>query len=193
MAGSLRVTGGRLVRRRFSVPEEADRGLVRPTSDRVREALFSSLGSALETFTGLEVLDAWAGSGALGIEALSRGAARVTFVESSRRVASTLTRNLKELGLEREGEVVIADVARALDRLGEERFDLILADPPYAQPLEPVLPSLVRALKPDGILVMERDKRASDPAPPALSLVRDKVYGQTRVTMWQRDEAREVP
>lgn len=194
MAGSLRVTGGRLVRRRFAVPGEADRGAVRPTSDRVREALFSSLGSVLdEGFFGLEVLDAWAGSGALGIEALSRGAARATFIEKSRRVSATLSRNLRELGLTADSEVMVADVGRALERLGEERFDLVLADPPYGEVLEPVLPALVRALKPDGILVLERDKRASDSPPPALSLLRDRVYGQTRVTTWQRSEAREVP
>lgn len=187
MAGSLRVTGGRLARRLFAVPDDADRGHVRPTSDRVREALFSSLGSALdEGFAGMEVLDAWAGSGALGIEALSRGAARVTFVEKNRRVSATLKRNLLDLALVDESEIVVDDVARALERLGEGRFDLVLADPPYRDPLEAVLPALVRALKPNGILVMERDKRASDPPPPGLSLVRDKVYGHTRVTMWRR-------
>lgn len=190
MAGSLRVTGGRLVRRLFAVPDDADRGHVRPTSDRVREAMFSSLGSVLpEGFASIDVLDAWAGSGALGIEALSRGAARATFVEQNRRVSATLKRNLIDLGLVASADVVVDDTARALQRLGDERFDLVLVDPPYADPLEPVLPGLVRVLKPDGILVMERDKRASDPEPPGLSLVRDRVYGQTRVTMWRRSLA----
>lgn len=194
MAGSLRVTGGRLARRLFAVPDDADRGFVRPTSDRVREALFSSLYSVLgDALIGSEVLDAWAGSGALGIEALSRGAARVTFVEKNRRVSATLKRNLLDLGLVGDSEVIVDDVARVLERVDEGRFSLVLADPPYADPLELVLPALVRSLAPDGLLVMERDKRASDPPPPGLSLVRDKVYGHTRVTMWLRDQPREVP
>lgn len=187
MAGTLRVTGGRLVRRLFAVPDDADRGHVRPTSDRVREALFSSLSSALPGgFSGAVVLDAWAGSGALGIEALSRGAAHVTFIEKNRRVSATLKRNLLDLELVARADVIVDDAARALRSLDDARFDLVLVDPPYAEPLEPLLPSLVRVLQQDGILVMERDKRAPDPTPPGLSLVRDKVYGQTRVTMWTR-------
>ncbi len=187
MAGSLRVTGGRLVRRLFAVPDDADRGHVRPTSDRVREALFSSLESTLAGgLGGITVLDPWAGSGALGIEALSRGAARTTFVEQNRRVSATLKRNLIDLGLTDEADVIVDDATRALARLPEAGYDLVLVDPPYRQPLEALLPALARLLREGGVLVLERDKQAVDPPPPGLSLVRDRVYGQTRVTMWRR-------
>lgn len=187
MAGSLRVTGGRLVRRLFAVPDEADKGHVRPTSDRVREAVFSSLETALnDGFAGIAALDGWAGSGALGIEALSRGAARVTFIERNKRVSAALKRNLIDLGLTGEADVIVDDAARALARLPDASFDLVLVDPPYKEPLEALLPALVRVLREGGVLVLERDKKAVDPSPPGLSLVRDKVYGETRVTMWRR-------
>lgn len=187
MAGSLRVTGGRLVRRHFAVPDDADRGQVRPTSDRVREALFSSLQTLLEDgLDGVHALDAWAGSGALGIEALSRGASRATFLEKNKRVAATLKQNLTDLGLAPDADVIVDDAVRALERLPQDSFDLILMDPPYKEPLERALPAVVRVLREGGVLVLERDKKAVDPEPPGLSLVRDKVYGLTRVTMWRR-------
>jgi 16S rRNA (guanine966-N2)-methyltransferase len=102
---------------------------VRPTMDRVREAIFSSLGEAV---IGARVLDLFAGSGSLGIEALSRGAASATFVESDRRAKLVLEKNLARCGL--QGEIVAADVFRFLEqRMGTTRWDIILADPPYAK------------------------------------------------------------
>lgn len=184
MAGELRVTGGRLVRRRFKVPDLADKGLVRPTSDRVREALFSSLGPHLD---GARVLDAFAGSGALGIEALSRGAARATFLEKDPRVARVLRDNLATLGLTDEAEVRVGDARRALATLDEGAFDLVLADPPYALALdEELLAGLARAVAEGGLLVLERDTRSQDPVVPGLSLCRDRVYGSTRVSTWEK-------
>merc|ERR1711969_265866 len=105
-AGGLRVTGGRLGGRRFRAPG----GGVRPTADRVRESLFARLGD----LSGRQVLDLYAGSGALGLEAFSRGAAGVVFVERSPRVARVLRKNLVELGLEAEARVVAADASAAL-------------------------------------------------------------------------------
>lgn len=123
----LRVTGGELRGRRFRSPGAVD---VRPTSDRIREALFMRLGS----FEGTRVLDLYAGSGALGIEALSRGADFVVFVERSRRTVSVLRRNLQELALEERSRIVVCEAATALARLarGGERFQTIFLDPPYA-------------------------------------------------------------
>jgi 16S rRNA (guanine(966)-N(2))-methyltransferase RsmD len=103
---------------------------VRPTSDRVREAIFNSLG---QFFDGGEVLDLYAGTGALGIEALSRGFVQATFVEKNARAAHTIRENLKRAGFAKEGEVLREDAVEAVDRLisSRRKFHLIFADPPY--------------------------------------------------------------
>jgi 16S rRNA (guanine966-N2)-methyltransferase len=185
MAGTLRITGGRLARRRMAVPEAADHGEVRPTSDRVREALFSSLEAGGDV-ADARVLDAFAGSGALGIEALSRGATEVVFIERSKRVGQVLAENLAALGLKGQTEVLLEDAPLALARLEPASFDLVLADPPYKLGLAELSASLARLLRPGGLLVLERDKRSDDVPPPGLLLERDRVYGSTRVTLWRR-------
>ena len=103
---------------------------VRPTADRVREAWMSALGGSLE---GLTVLDLFAGSGALGLEALSRGAEHVTFVESSRSAAAVLLANVELLGAADECTLRQEDVFRYLKRVPEGTFDVALADPPYGR------------------------------------------------------------
>ncbi|TMA33838.1 MAG: 16S rRNA (guanine(966)-N(2))-methyltransferase RsmD [Deltaproteobacteria bacterium] len=121
----MRVTGGRLGGRRLVAPPSG----VRPTADRVREALFARLSD----LDGVCVLDLYAGTGALGIEALSRGAEHAVFVERSNASLSALRRNLRTLELDDLARVVRGDVRGALRRLAGEgmRFDLVLADPPY--------------------------------------------------------------
>ena len=125
---SVRVVAGTAKGRRLAVP--SGRGL-RPTTDRVREAVFSALESR-GGVEGLAAVDLFAGSGALGIEALSRGAASVTFVEADPAAARTVRANLEATGLP-GGRVVQADVLTFLgSRLGDEAFDLAFADPPYS-------------------------------------------------------------
>lgn len=125
----MRVIGGTHRGRRLAAP----RGLrTRPTADRVREALFDILGPAVR---GQRVLDLFAGTGAVGIEALSRGAAHVVFVERDRDAVRTLRANLSALGLSRDrAPVVVADAVTSIARLGrtEPPFDLVFLDPPYA-------------------------------------------------------------
>ncbi len=131
---------------------------VRPTSDRVREALFNSLG---QFFDGGEVLDLYAGTGALGIEALSRGCERATFVETSGRAVAAIRENLRRANFEERGEVVRGDVAgEVLGKLegGGRRFDLIFADPPYkisGLKLRDVVRRLPALLTPSGRVVVE--------------------------------------
>src|SRR5580692_6775643 len=138
----MRVIAGRLGGRRLTAP----RGMAtRPTSDRVREALFSALGP----LGGAAVLDLYAGTGALGIEALSRGAARATFVESARPALAALRDNLAALGLEGAARVLAMPVERAVTRLGGA-FDLVLADPPYAETAH--VPRVIEALAKAGAL-----------------------------------------
>lgn len=177
----MRVGAGRFRGRRLrTIPGLA----VRPTSDRVKTCIFDILGDRV---SGAMVLDLFAGSGALGIEALSRGAARVVFVDSSRRVLMALEENLRALGLRDSAEVVCSDVRRYLRRWqGEQPFDLAFADPPYDFcAYEALLGTLAERslLHPGGMLVLEHRKglHLSFPAE-ALELVRTKEFGTTAVS-----------
>jgi pantetheine-phosphate adenylyltransferase len=189
VTGQLRITGGSLARRRIDVPAAADKGLVRPTSDKVREALFSSLASRVQS---ARVLDVFAGSGALGFEALSRGAASATFIERDPKTAATLAENARALGLEERCDVVIQDAPRALAALVamDARFEVIVCDPPYARTLDDVAPHFEKLLAPAGVLVVER--AAADPAPvvSGLSVSKQRVYGDTTTWTFSREGAR---
>jgi pantetheine-phosphate adenylyltransferase len=147
----------------------------------VREALFARL----EPLEGLTVLDLFAGSGALGIEALSRGARRAVFVDRAAGSVSILRRNLRELGLQARARVVRGDALAVLPRL-RERFDLVLLDPPYASG---GIPRALRAIAQSGILapgatlVVEESSRQSEPAStPGLVVVDRRRYGETLLT-----------
>ncbi|HEY5621271.1 MAG TPA: 16S rRNA (guanine(966)-N(2))-methyltransferase RsmD [Pontiella sp.] len=177
----MRITSGLLRNRRFIVPEKE----VRPTMESVREAVFSSLGGSCE---GLLVLDLFAGSGALGLEAWSRGAESVTFVEQSPQVFRILKENIDELEGEGLGEThcIKADALHWCERSGQQ-FDLILADPPYDLPhaMALTLDRIERhsVLTPDGILVYELRSKDAPEVSDAWQVLRDKRYGKTRVLM----------
>jgi 16S rRNA (guanine966-N2)-methyltransferase len=173
-----RIVSGVAGGRRLAVPPSG----VRPTGDRAREGLFNSLGTLLD-LEGARVLDLYAGSGALGLEALSRGAAEVVFVESGPRVLPVLRRNLATVGLP-GGRVVAGSVPTVVAGPAPARFDLVLADPPYATPAAEVL-AVLRALvtgewlAPDAVLVVERSSR--EPPwewPTPLAALRDRRYGE---------------
>jgi 16S rRNA (guanine966-N2)-methyltransferase len=152
----------------------------RPTGDRVREALFSILADV----TGARVLDLYAGSGALGIEALSRGAASATFVERDARAAATVERNLASLGL--EAPILRQDALRFLAR-AEGTFDLVFCDPPYDSPsrLAGSLAERLPGVTPEGArIVTESDKRKPLELP--FPLVTERSYGDTRIAIHVR-------
>lgn len=182
MVGRLRITGGALARRMIDVPPGADQHIVRPTSDKVREALMAALAGRIEDQL---VVDLFAGSGALGIEALSRGAARCTFVEKDKKSARVIEENLRALDLMGRARVVIDDAARFLKSAAAASFGLVLVDPPYATPIERFHADLVRILAPAGTLVFERDKRTVEAQPPGMRVVRDRLYGDTRVIVYE--------
>jgi 16S rRNA (guanine966-N2)-methyltransferase len=160
----------------------APKGLdTRPTSDRVREAAFNLIGPV----DGASVLDLFAGSGAMGLEAMSRGAASVTFVESDRDACRTIDRNVEKLRV--KGATVVQQ--DALQALSTERrsYDLILCDPPYGYEQQSSLaPYLVRALAPDGLLVYEAGAR-EEPAIEGLSVRTSRTYGAARLTLFQHE------
>jgi 16S rRNA (guanine966-N2)-methyltransferase len=170
----MRVVAGAFKGRRLQAPRGSR---TRPTADRVREALFSMLGDV----SGARVLDLYAGSGALGIEALSRGAASATFVERDPRAVAALRRNLEAVGS--DAEVRRQDALRFVAS-GPGAFDLVFLDPPYdsavrmAEPLSELLPAV---LTQGARVVTESDKRA--PLELSLPLELERVYGDTRVAI----------
>jgi 16S rRNA (guanine966-N2)-methyltransferase len=172
----VRVVAGRHKGRPLKAPPG---GGTRPTADRVREALFSILGPV----NGLRVLDLYAGSGALGIEALSRGAQAPTFVEHDHRAAAIVRANLDALG--EDAELVVDDALRWLERAAGERvFDLVLVDPPYdsAPRLGETLSGRMPAvLSDDAVIVTESDKR--NPLILDLPLTSERSYGDTRIAI----------
>ena len=185
--GRLRIVAGSLKGRRIAAPTV---GQVRPTSEKVREALFDILGG---TVVGARALDAFAGSGAIGCEALSRGAREVVFVESDPRVARVLCANLGSLGVQDRSRILVVDAT--VDAIGIEAlgpFDLILADPPYggdmaARFLRRV--SAGRLLGPGGLLVMEVASRgAALQAEPEIKWIRRAAYGDTRLEFYEPSE-----
>jgi 16S rRNA (guanine966-N2)-methyltransferase len=181
VAGS---AGGRVLR----APEGT---ATRPTSDRVREAMFNALRS-LDAVEGATVADLYAGSGALGIEALSRGAGSVTFVESSHAARSVIEDNLRTTGLAERATVVAGDAIAHLEAT-PGGFDLILADPPYADTdIDTVVAALSGWVAPDGLVILERSTRSAAPAWPAfLTASRVRKYGDTALH-WAEHHAAEA-
>ena len=172
----MRVVAGELGGRRLRPPPGRR---TRPTADKVREALFSILGEV----QGSRVLDLFAGSGALGIEALSRGAASAVFVDSAAAAAAAVRGNLSDLGV--EGDVQRRDALRYLSSAaGERLFDLVLIDPPYdsaaglAGPLAELLPPV---LTDNALIVTESHKR--QPLELPFPLARERIYGDTRLAV----------
>jgi len=174
------ISGEARGRRLKTPPGEA----TRPTSDRVREALFSALEAALGSLTGLRFLDLYAGSGAVGLEAMSRGAGLLTSVESDRRTAKLIQDNAKALGFGNV-EVLAHPVARVLGQPPRAPYDVVFADPPYPldnADLEQMLGLLVthQWLATGSVLVVERSARSVEPAwPRGLVRERQRKYGET--------------
>jgi 16S rRNA (guanine966-N2)-methyltransferase len=170
----LRVVAGTFKGRRLTAPRGTR---TRPTADRVREALFSMLGDV----GGARVLDLYAGSGALGIEALSRGADSAVFVERDAQAVAAIERNLAAVGV--EANLVRQDVVRFLAR-ADGAFDLVFCDPPYdsaaglAGPLAEPLPALCAE---DARIVTESDKR--NPLVLPFPLLVERAYGDTRIAI----------
>ncbi|HEX8371828.1 MAG TPA: 16S rRNA (guanine(966)-N(2))-methyltransferase RsmD [Chthoniobacterales bacterium] len=167
------------------IPLQIPKHDLRPTMDKVKGAIFSSLG---EVVVGARVLDLFAGSGGLGIEAMSRGAAQLTMVESNAKALEAISANLRKTRM--EGTVCREDVFHFLKR-NTAMFDLIFADPPYAKTAGAVdycdqlwhSQELARALAPDGFFILERAPGADVPATSFFQLVRQKRYGASEVLL----------
>ena len=163
---------------------------VRPTADRVKEAVFSSLASRFGSFAGLNVLDLFSGSGSLGIEALSRGSKSAVFVDSHPESIRLSRENLQLTGFDKVATLLLMDAVKALRHLSGQgiSFDIILVDPPYADKVmaERVLGLLgeLSLTARDGVVVFETDNRCELHPPDRFQLDSRKVYGDTAIWMF---------
>lgn len=183
----MRVTGGEFCGRTLKVP---DSEAIRPTQDRVREALFSILTPELR---GSKFLDLFAGSGSVGIEALSRGASSVVFVENARRHIAVLEANLKTLSLTPpKVEVVASQVESWVSAYNGAGFSIAFADPPYALWREGGLVEFLKLLAQrsvvclEGLFIAETDMAMDAQEVEGWELLRDRLYGKTRIAIWRR-------
>ena len=180
----MRIIAGRLRRRPLDTPEGH---LTRPTMDRTRESLFHLVGSRMD-LKDARVLDLFAGSGALGLEAVSRGAADVVFVESSGQVLQFARQNAENLEVDDQCWFLRSDAVAYLTNYSGPPFDLIMADPPYGLEEMTQMPALARPhLTPGGLFVLEHDKRHTfDESYPGFDTSRP--YGRTHVTVFLAEQ-----
>jgi 16S rRNA (guanine966-N2)-methyltransferase len=178
----MRVIAGTARGRQLLAPK--DKG-TRPISDRVKESLFGAIGARI---VGARVLDLYAGSGAVGIEALSRGAASATFVERARPAVTVIRENLARTGLSEGAEVRAQAVETFLAATPEGRWDVVVLDPPYAErtldlPLERLRPHLA----PGALVVVKHFWRTPMPAGAGLTITRTKRFGETALTFLEEE------
>jgi 16S rRNA (guanine966-N2)-methyltransferase len=177
----LRVIAGSLKGRRLKAPTWEG---LRPTSDKLRETLFNILAPRIR---GARVLDGYAGTGAIGIEAISRGAAMVTFVERDRRAQALIAENLAHCGVESGYAIIRETVARAIDDCGVTKaFEIVLLDPPYDQQPDAVMAAAGELLTPHGVLVLEHARRQVAPeAAGSLVRVREVASGSSALAFYE--------
>jgi 16S rRNA (guanine966-N2)-methyltransferase len=181
----MRVIAGRAKGHRLKSPASG----TRPMTDRMKESIFSSLGD----LAGLEVLDLFAGSGSLGIEALSRGASHAIFVENAHEAVARLRHNLEATGLEESAEVLWTEVERVLEQRSVGRVDLIFVDPPYSATsagVQAVLEEIVMGghLSDDGRVVVHRPKKDTPLRPLGLELRWERSFGQASAYVFGHEE-----
>jgi 16S rRNA (guanine966-N2)-methyltransferase len=182
----MRVIAGVLKGRRLKAPTWDG---LRPTSDKLRETLFNILAPRID---GARFIDGYAGTGAVGIEALSRGAKAVTFIESDRRAETLIAENLAHCGVENGYAIIRATVERAIDQLDAaafgpyELFDIVWLDPPYDERPDPVIAAADKLIAPGGLLVLEHARRR--PAPDTagrLVRVRQVTSGDSMLSFFE--------
>lgn len=176
----LRVISGQFGGRRLDAPASRR---THPMGDRVRSALFNSIASHLE---GAHVLDAFAGTGALGIEALSRGAESVTFIEKDKVAQNVIAGNIESLGIEKNTKLIRTTVHNWLETAPPEYFDVIFADPPYHDPQFSTASELLGLLKPNGLMVLSHPGKGEVPTKTGIVVVDNRSYGSANLTFYRR-------
>ncbi len=176
---NLRIIAGSLGGRTIVAP---DGSRTHPMSERIRNALFNSLGTAVN---GATVLDAFAGTGAVGIEAISRGADHVTFIERDRLAQKVLAENIATLKIQNQTKLIRASVAAWVDTYDGPKFDLIFADPPYHDTQFSTVLLLIGLLKPSALMVLSHPGRSESPTLPGVVVVDNRGYGDASLTYFR--------
>lgn len=181
---SVRVIAGKFGGRKIDAPS-FDNSRTKPMGERIRNAVFNRVGDELE---GAQVLDAFAGTGAVGFEALSRGAAHVTFIERDKIAQKIITKNMSLLGCEDDASLVRTSVNNWLETATPESYDIIFADPPYHDPQLSTVEKLFGLLKPNGLMVLSSPGRGEGPnlANARIVVVDNRSYGNAQLTSFRR-------
>lgn len=179
---NVRIISGRFGGRTISAPP-GDR--THPMGERIRNAMFNSIGSEVE---GARVLDAFAGTGAVGIEALSRGAEFTTFVERDKVAQRVLAENLDKLGITDETKLVKASISSWIDSYDGPKFDLIFADPPYHDQQFSTVLKLFGLLQPNGLMVLSHVGSSESPNRPGVVVVDNRGYGTAALTYFRLEK-----
>jgi len=177
---NIRIISGTYGSRKIEAP---DGTRTHPMSERARGALFNSLGDLVE---GVDVLDAFAGTGAIGLEALSRGARHATFVERDRIAQKVLAKNITALGLEDQSTLIRTTVFNWIETSGDQQFDLIFADPPYHDPQLSTVTKLLGLLKPNGLMILSHSGKGEVSAKTGVVVVDNRSYGNACLTTFRR-------
>ena len=177
----IRIIAGRYRKLLIEAPQNE---LTHPMGERIRNALFNIVGSEIDN---AQVLDAFSGTGALGLEALSRGASHATFIERDREAQTILARNIASLGAGDQTKVVNSSVSQWLDTVKDQRFDVILADPPYDDTQFSTVTRLFALLKPNGLMVLSYPGRGEAPTEAGVVVVDNRSYGTAALTFYRLD------
>ena len=179
---NIRIVAGRLGGRTIAAP---DGRKTHPMSERIRNAMFNSIGDEVQ---GAKVLDAFAGTGALGLEAISRGATHATFIERDRQAQQVLAGNIKSLNLEKDTKLIKSPVASWISTYDGELFDIIFADPPYHDMQLSTAMQLLGLLKPGALMVLSRPGRSESPTKPGVVVVDNRSYGDAALTYFRLEK-----
>lgn len=180
---NIRIISGAYGGRKIEAPDNAR---THPMSERVRNAMFNSLGGHI---AGADVLDVFAGTGSVGLEALSRGARHATFVEKDRIAQKILARNITLLGAESKADVIRTTVNNWLETAEHKQFDLVFADPPYHDTQFSTVEKLFGLLKPGGRMLLSHPGRGEVPTKTGVVVVDNRSYGNAYLTYYRRDDA----
>jgi len=180
---NIRIISGQYGGRKIEAP---DNSRTHPMGERIRNAMFNSIGSEVE---GAEVLDVFAGTGSVGLEALSRGAKAATFIERDHVAAKILAKNINTLDAEDRVVIIRTTVMNWLETSKQNQFDLIFADPPYNDPQFSTVAKLLPLLKPGGLMVLSHPGGSEVPTKPGVVVVDNRSYGNANLTFYRRDDA----
>jgi 16S rRNA (guanine966-N2)-methyltransferase len=178
---NVRIVSGHYGGRKLDAP---DNNRTHPMGERIRNALFNSIGTEIKHAL---VLDAFAGTGVIGLEALSRGANHVTFIERDRIAQKVLEKNIAILGVETTTSIVKTTVSNWITTYKGEHFGIIFADPPYHDPQFSTVEKLFRLLKPGGLMILSHPGRGEEPTKNGVVVVDNREYGNAFLTFYRRE------